>query len=51
MKAFQYLGYQKNSLPISETLSDKIISLPMHPYLEKQDIDKLASIVRSKKDN
>ena len=51
MKAFKYLGYQKNSLPISETLSDTIISLPMHPYLEKKDIDKLVSVVQSKKDN
>ena len=48
MKAFQYLGYQKGSLPISENLSHSIISLPMHPYLSKADIDFIINTIRSK---
>jgi len=38
MKAFKYLGYKKGDLPTSEALSDKIVSLPMHPYMNKSDI-------------
>ena len=38
MKAFSYLGYDKGDLPISETLSESIVSLPMHPYLIEEDI-------------
>ena len=48
MKAFQYLGYQKGSLPISENLSHSIISLPMHPYLSKADIDFIINTIQSK---
>ncbi len=48
MKAFQYLGYQKGSLPISENLSHSIISLPMHPYLSEADIDFIVNIIKSK---
>ena len=39
MKAFSYLGYSKGDLPVSESLSDSIISLPMHPYLSEADIE------------
>ena len=48
MKAFQYLGYQKGSLPISENLSHSIISLPMHPYLSEADIDFIVNTIQSK---
>ena len=48
MKAFQYLGYQKGSLPFSENLSQSIISLPMHPYLSKADIDFIINTIQSK---
>ena len=39
MKGFAYLGYQKGDFPISEQLSQTIVSLPMHPYLHQKDID------------
>ena len=39
MKAFEYLGYRKGDLPISEKLSETILSLPMHPYLSFEEID------------
>jgi len=38
MKAFSYLGYDRGDLPISESLSGSIVSLPMHPYLSKEDV-------------
>ncbi len=43
MKGFSYLGYKNGDFPISENLSKKILSLPMHPYLSKNDIK---SIIR-----
>ena len=39
MKAFSYLGYRKDDLPITESLSERILSLPMHPYLSSSDIE------------
>ena len=39
MKAFSYLGYQKDDFPISEILSKRILSLPMHPYLSEDDVE------------
>ena len=48
MEAFQYLGYLKGSLPISENLSHSIVSLPMHPYLTKADIDFIVNTIQTK---
>ena len=48
MKAFEYLGYKKKDFPVSENLSQTIVSLPMHPYLTENHI---TSIIESLKDN
>ncbi|HIC83280.1 MAG TPA: aminotransferase DegT, partial [Candidatus Marinimicrobia bacterium] len=48
MKGFSYLGYRKGDFPISENLSQTIVSLPMHPYLTEMDID---SIIKTLKNN
>lgn len=45
--AFAGLGYQTGGFPVTEMLSDCVLSLPMHPYLEKVDIDKVAQAVKS----
>ncbi|MDD5673983.1 MAG: DegT/DnrJ/EryC1/StrS family aminotransferase [Chitinivibrionales bacterium] len=34
-KAFEYLGYAAGDLPVSELLSRRIFSVPMHPYLDE----------------
>jgi UDP-2-acetamido-2-deoxy-ribo-hexuluronate aminotransferase len=39
MKGFHYLGYKDGDFPISENLSQTIVSLPMHPYLSEAEID------------
>ena len=36
--AYQHFGQGRGSLPISETLSKRVLSLPMHPYLEEATI-------------
>lgn len=34
---FAGLGYAAEDMPISSSLSDRILSLPMHPYLSEED--------------
>ena len=48
MKGFAYLGYKKGNFLISEQLSNTIVSLPMHPYLNHDDIDIIIEILRDK---
>lgn len=36
-EAFSYLGYKSGSLPVSETASQQVLSLPFHPYLTVED--------------
>jgi dTDP-4-amino-4,6-dideoxygalactose transaminase len=47
MSGFEYLGYTKKSFPAAEILSETIISLPMHPYLSKTDIDFILESITS----
>ena len=37
-ECFEYLGYQKGDFPISEIISNEIISLPMNPYVSDDEI-------------
>ena len=37
--AYQYLGGRIGDLPVSEYVSDRIFALPMHPYLEDNEIE------------
>ncbi|MDH4184932.1 MAG: DegT/DnrJ/EryC1/StrS family aminotransferase, partial [Nitrospinota bacterium] len=44
--AFAYLGLKEGALPISEQASREVMSLPMHPYLSDEDMEKVAKAVR-----
>ena len=44
-KVFKYLGFREGDFPVSENISSKILSLPMHPYLENQDIQEICRVV------
>ena len=37
-ECFAYLEYKKGDLPISELISDEIMSLPMNPYINDEEI-------------
>ena len=37
--AAKKFGYKKGDFPISERLSDEVMSLPMHPYLKPEEQD------------
>jgi len=44
--AFKELGYSKGDFPISENLASRIMSLPMHPYLETEQVQKITSVIK-----
>jgi UDP-2-acetamido-2-deoxy-ribo-hexuluronate aminotransferase len=44
--AFASLGYTPGAFPISEAAANRIFSLPMHPYLQKEDQTKIAEIMK-----
>ena len=44
--AFRSLGYAKGSFPESEALADRILSLPMHPAMTRDDVDLVARAIR-----
>ena len=39
MNGFSYLGHKAGDFPVSENLSQTIVSLPMHPYLSQTEIN------------
>lgn len=39
--AMNYLDYQCGDFPISESLSQKVLSLPMHPYLSDDEVSQV----------
>jgi dTDP-4-amino-4,6-dideoxygalactose transaminase len=45
--AYKYLGYHKGSSPVSEMLSDCVLSLPLHPYITKEDISLIYNAIFS----
>jgi dTDP-4-amino-4,6-dideoxygalactose transaminase len=38
-EAYGYLGYSANDFPVTSTLCKEVLSLPMHPDLEKEQLD------------
>ncbi|MGC8764915.1 MAG: DegT/DnrJ/EryC1/StrS family aminotransferase [Brevinematia bacterium] len=44
--AYKYLGYKEGDFPVSEAVSKEIISLPMHPFLTDEDIERIVSCVK-----
>ncbi|MBI5640748.1 MAG: DegT/DnrJ/EryC1/StrS family aminotransferase [Nitrospirae bacterium] len=38
MRGYQFLGYRKGDLPVTERLAGQILSLPMSPHLSKDDV-------------
>lgn len=43
--AYQHLDYQTGDFPVSESASKRIMSLPMHPYLDEEKIQLVATAV------
>jgi UDP-2-acetamido-2-deoxy-ribo-hexuluronate aminotransferase len=45
--AYSHLGYKLGDFPVSESVSKKIISLPMHPYLDKATLKTICDAVNA----
>ena len=43
--AFATLGYKTGDFPVSEDFATRIFSLPMHPYLQKSEQEKIAGLL------
>jgi dTDP-4-amino-4,6-dideoxygalactose transaminase len=43
--AFKALGYKEGNFPISEDCSQRILSLPMHPYLSEDEQKKIFKVI------
>ena len=46
-EAAQFLGYRKGDLPVTERLSDEVLSLPMYAELTDEQIDRVVDGVRA----
>ena len=43
---YKDLGYRKGDFPVAEKLSRRIISLPMHPFLTKPQIEYVVKTIK-----
>jgi len=46
-ECFEYLGYKKGDFPVSEIVSNKVMSLPMNPYMSDEEIKYIVDKVYS----
>jgi len=46
-KAYTSLGYHAGDLPVSERVSQEVISLPMYPHLKETDIKRVVEVIKS----
>ncbi|RXJ66845.1 aminotransferase DegT [Halarcobacter ebronensis] len=45
-EVFEYLGYKKGDFPISERVSQQVISLPMSPFLTQEEQDYIIKTIK-----
>ncbi len=50
-EAYRYLGLNENDFPVTSTLCREVLSLPMHPDLEQEQIDHIVLNIRKFFDN
>ena len=43
---FQKLGYNIGAFPVSEMLAKEVVSLPVHPLLKKEDLERMVNVVK-----
>ncbi|PWH83885.1 aminotransferase DegT [Algibacter marinivivus] len=46
-ECFGYLGYKKGAFPVSEKISNEIMSLPMNPYITNEEINYIVNEIKS----
>lgn len=45
--AYKHLGYKKGSSPVTEMLAECVLSLPIHPYIEEEDIERVSKAIHN----
>ncbi len=45
--AYKELNYSKGSCPVTESLCEKVLSLPIHPYITEEDVERVCEGVKS----
>ncbi len=45
-KAYQYLNYDKGNFPVTERVAAEIVSLPMYPQLQQEQLNEVAKKVK-----
>ncbi len=45
--AFAELGYKQGDFPVAEALCERVLALPMHPYLDESDIRFVCNAVKA----
>lgn len=45
--AFSYLKLEDNDFKITNELCDIVLSLPMHPYMDEEDVEKVSEIIKA----
>ena len=46
-ECFEYLKYKEGDFPVSELISNEILSLPMNPYLNTEEINFITTSLKS----
>lgn len=44
---FQKLDYKEGDFPVAEKLAKEVVSLPIHPLLKKEDLERVVSVIKS----
>lgn len=47
---FSYLGYPRGSFPFSEAAATRVLSLPMHPYMTQENLDRIQGVLNEYSD-
>lgn len=45
-EAYKDCGYKRGDFPVSETLADEVLSLPMFPHMTKDQIDEVCAVLK-----
>lgn len=46
-KAFNYLGYEKNSLPVAENICERTVCLPIFPELTEEEVSYVVGMIKN----
>jgi len=44
-KAYASLNYKAGDFPVSEDMSSRVFSLPMHPYLKDEEVERICEVL------